>query len=62
MVTVLLPITIGIDALHLFVPVAVPAAPVFVDQVTLVTPTLSVAVPVNTIAATDVVVVLQAGV
>jgi len=47
MVTWFDPVRSGIDADHAVVPAAVPEDPVFVDQVTLVTPTLSEAVPEN---------------
>jgi hypothetical protein len=46
-VTVFDPISRGIEADHCEVPLAVPERPRFVDQVTLATPTLSVAVPEN---------------
>ena len=49
-VTTLDPTSKGIDADQLAVPLAVPDRPVFVDQVTDVTPTLSLAVPLNAIA------------
>jgi hypothetical protein len=44
----------GIFALQLDVPVAPPDAPIFVLQVTLVTPTLSTAVPWKVIEALEV--------
>ena len=54
MVTTFEPTRSGIDADQLPVPLAVPACPMFVDHVTDVTPTLSVAVPVNEIVADEV--------
>jgi hypothetical protein len=47
MVTVLEPTSSGIDADQLVVPLAFPDDPVLVDQATDVTPTLSLAVPLN---------------
>ena len=44
----------GIEADQFVVPLAVPDCPMFVDQVTDVTATLSVAVPLNAIAAEEV--------
>jgi hypothetical protein len=41
------PTSSGIAAFHCVVPVAVPAFPVFVDQVTLATPDASDAVPLK---------------
>ena len=55
-VMTLLPAVSGTDADQDVVPVAVPLPPAAFDQVTLVTPTLSAAVPPK---ATDEVVVLQ---
>jgi hypothetical protein len=49
MSTVFEPTSNGIVADHAVVPLALPAPPVFVDHVTAVTPTLSLAVPVKTI-------------
>src|SRR5690242_864029 len=51
MVTVFDPTSTGIDAVHCVVPEAVPEAPMLVDQVTFVTPTLSDAMPLKTIDA-----------
>jgi hypothetical protein len=48
---VLEPIRSGTVALHCVVPEATPACPTFVDQVTAVTPTLSVADPLKTMEA-----------
>ena len=45
------PTNSGIDADQLFVPIAAPEEPVFVDHLTEVTPTLSLAMPLNEIAA-----------
>jgi len=49
MVTALEPISRGIVAVHWVIPAAVPDWPVLVIQVIEVTPTLSLAVPLNTI-------------
>jgi hypothetical protein len=54
MVTTFDPTRRGIDADQLVVPLAVPDCPVFVDQVTEVTPTLSLAVPLNAMVAAEV--------
>ena len=48
-VTTLEPVSNGMVQVQLMVPVAVPDWPVLVDQVILVTPTLSLAVPLNAI-------------
>ena len=48
------PTSRGIEVDQLAVPLAVPDCPIFVDQVTEVTPTLSLAVPLNAIVADDV--------
>jgi hypothetical protein len=48
-VTTFVPTSSGIDADQLVVPLAVPDCPVFVDHLTDVTPTLSLAVPLNAI-------------
>lgn len=61
MVTVLEPTRRGIDADQLAVPLAVPDCPMFVDHVTEVTPTLSVAVPLNEIAVAVVETVVPPG-
>jgi hypothetical protein len=53
-VTTFDPTSSGIDADQLVVPLAVPEPPVFVDHVTLVTPTLSLAVPLNAMVEADV--------
>jgi hypothetical protein len=53
-VTTFEPTSNGTDADQLPVPLAVPDCPMFVDQVTDVTPTLSLAVPLNSIVADDV--------
>ena len=53
-VTVFIPTISGIVALHCVVPLAVPDAPVLVDQVTLFTPTLSLAVPLNSMEDAEV--------
>jgi hypothetical protein len=53
-VTTFEPTSRGIDADQLVVPLAVPDCPVFVDHMTDVTPTLSLAVPLNAIVADDV--------
>jgi hypothetical protein len=53
-VTVFDPTSRGIGALQRVVPDAVPDPPVLVTQVTVVTPTLSLAVPLNTIVADEV--------
>jgi hypothetical protein len=47
MITWFDPTSSGTGALHCVVPEAVPAPPVFVDQVTLATPERSEAVPLN---------------
>ena len=54
MVTTFDPTSSGIVADQLVVPLAAPEPPVFVDHVTLVTPTLSLAVPLNAIVDADV--------
>jgi hypothetical protein len=54
MVTTFDPTSSGIVADQLVVPLAVPEPPVFVDHVTFVTPTLSLAVPLIAIVAADV--------
>ena len=54
MVTTFDPTNSGIVADQFVVPLAVPEPPVFVDHVTLVTPTLSLAVPLNAIADANV--------
>jgi hypothetical protein len=46
-VTAFEPTSNGIEALHCVVPAAVPEVPVLVDQVTAVTPVLSLAVPLT---------------
>lgn len=53
-VTTFDPTSSGIDADQVVVPLAVPDCPTFVDQVTDVTPTLSLDVPLNAIVGADV--------
>lgn len=53
-VTMFEPTSRGIDADQLVVPLAAPDCPIFVDHATEVTPTLSLAVPLNAIVAEDV--------
>ena len=53
-VTTFEPTSNGIDADQLVVPLAVPDCPMLVDHATDVTPTLSLAVPLNAIEADDV--------
>jgi hypothetical protein len=60
-VTTFDPTSNGIDADQLDVPLAVPDSPKFVDQVTDVTPTLSLDVPLNSIVADDVETVVAPG-
>jgi hypothetical protein len=55
------PVNRGMVADQLVVPFAVPDAPVLVDQVTFVTPTLSLAVPLNAMVAADVETVVPPG-
>jgi hypothetical protein len=54
MVTTFEPTSRGIDADQFVVPFAVPDCPMFVDHATVVTPTLSLAVPPNVIVADEV--------
>jgi len=61
MVTTFEPINSGITADQLVVPLAVPDVPVLVDQLTCVTPTLSLAVPLNAMVAADVETVVPPG-
>jgi len=55
------PINRGIDADQFVVPVAVPDCPKFVDHTTDVTPTLSLAVPLNAIVGDEVEIELAPG-
>jgi hypothetical protein len=61
MVTAFAPTSSGIDADQLVVPLAVPEDPVFVAQVTAVTPTLPLAVPLKTSVAASVEIVVEEG-
>ena len=54
MVTTFEPTSSGIAADQLFVPLAVPEPPVFVDHVTFVAPKLSLAVPLKAMVVADV--------
>jgi hypothetical protein len=54
MVTTFEPTSNGIAADQLLVPLAVPELPVLVDQLTFVTPTLSLAVPLKAMVVADV--------
>jgi hypothetical protein len=60
-VIILAPTRIGIAAVHCAVPVATPLAPVFVLQVTDATATLSEAVPLKTMDAAEVAIVVAEG-
>jgi hypothetical protein len=61
MVTTFEPTSRGTDADQFVVPLAAPDCPIFVDQVTEVTPTLSLAVPLKAIVADDVETVVAPG-